>query len=78
MMRKVLYICKLIKTTSIIDHYQPTTFSTYTQILSIYFNIFFLPQLVEVIEIPFINSEENKININFRSETHIKRDFSHY
>lgn len=35
------YICKLIKTTFIIDHYQLSTFRTFTQILSIYFNIFF-------------------------------------
>ena len=35
------YICKLIKTAFIIDHYQLSTCRVYTQILSIYFNIFF-------------------------------------
>lgn len=35
------YICILIKTIFIVDYYQLSTFRTYTQILSIYFNIFF-------------------------------------
>ena len=72
------YIYKLIKTTFIIDHYQLNTFRTYTQILSIYFNIFFLPQLAEVIEIHFTNPEEHNININFHSEHCTKRYFFHY
>lgn len=78
LMMKVFFICKLIKTTFIVDHYQLNTFRTYIQISSIYFNIFFLPQLVEVIAIHFTTPEENNININFHSEHCIKRDFSHY
>ena len=76
LMMKEFYIYKLIKTTFIIDHHQLNTFRTYTHILSLYFNIVFLPQLAEVIEIHFTNPEEHNININFHSEHCIKRHFS--
>lgn len=75
---KALYVCRLRTTSFAADHYQLTTFKIYNPGLSIYFNIFFPSQLVEVTEIHFTNWEENNININFHSEYCIKRCFPHY
>lgn len=70
------YIYKLIKTTFIIDHYQLNTFRTYTQILSIYFNIFFFHSWLKLLKFILLTQRSTILILIFTLNTVQKDIFS--